>query len=208
MKSSKHFIFLMVFVLALSGCGTIQKAKRSDALEAEVSALYKQIEELKNTKDTQLSDLEMAKRELEDRLSQELLEYKAKLKMTEEGLVVTFLAEIFFDSGKAKLRTQAQPSLRKVSAVLNSNVIDYLIEVQGHTDNAPIKHSPWKSNWELASGRALSVVHFFIEECEVDPLRLSAASFSEYKPVDTNDTTKGKQNNRRVEIVIKKKHKN
>ena len=208
MKSSKYFIFLIVFVFTLSGCGTIQKAKRTDALEAEVDSLYNQIEDLKRNKDSQLSDLELAKRELEDRLSQELLEYKAKLRMTEEGLVVTFLAEIFFDSGKAELRTQAQPSLKKVADVLNDNVVDYLIEVQGHTDNVPIKHSTWKSNWELASSRALSVVHFFINDCEIDPLRLSAVSFSEYKPVDTNDTAKGKQNNRRVEIVIKKKHNN
>ncbi|MBN3040375.1 MAG: flagellar motor protein MotB [Candidatus Omnitrophica bacterium] len=205
MKNKINLAIAVILVFGFCGCSTVQKANRAEQLQAEVDSLNRTIEQLQKTKESELDELERAKKDLEDRLSNELLEYKAKLKMTEEGLMVTFLAEVFFDSGKAEMRSKAEPTLVKVASVLNDKVAEYAIVIQGHTDNEPIKYSSWKSNWELASARALAVVHFFIDECSIDPLRLSAVSYGEYKPVDTNDTEEGRQNNRRVEIIIKKK---
>jgi chemotaxis protein MotB len=162
----------------------------------------KEVERVAEEKDRELSELEKAKRELEHSLQKEIEEYKAKLQITERGLVITFLSEVFFDSGKDKIRPDGKPALQKVAEVLNKNVPNSPVAIEGHTDNEPIKYSGWKSNWELSSGRALAVLHYLVDECKVKPQRLSADGYGEYRPVVTNDTPQNKQKNRRVEIVI------
>ncbi|MDP2938166.1 MAG: OmpA family protein [Candidatus Omnitrophota bacterium] len=206
-------IFLFLAMFALSGCTYIQKARRADELEQENTNLRYRLEQLKKEKakeaqriiedkDRELSDLEKAKLELEEALKKEIGEYKAKLQMTERGLVITFLSEVFFDSGKDIVRSDGKETLQKVAQVLNQNVPNSHVAIEGYTDNEPIKHSGWKSNWELSSGRALAVLHQLIDECKVKPQRLSANGYGEYRPVASNDTKEGKQKNRRVEIVI------
>lgn len=161
-----------------------------------------QVEQVKQQKDVELTELEKAKRDLENSLSKELQDYKAKLEMTERGLVLTFLAEIFFDSGKDVVREDAKPTMQKVTAILNRDVIDSKIAIEGHTDNDPIKHSGWQSNWELSAARALAVLHNFVDEGKIDPRRVSAVGYGEFQPLIFNDSPQGRQQNRRVEIVI------
>jgi len=188
------------------------KAKLEN-LEVEVRYLKNQLDKVTEEKDAainrlqsektrEITKLEEAKSELERSLIKEIGEYKAKLEMTERGLVITFLTEIFFDSGKDVVRDEGQEVLAKVAEVLNSNVPDSFIAVEGHTDNVPIKYSGWRSNWELSSARALAVLHYLIEQAEVKPERLSANGYGEYRPVDSNEAEEGQQQNRRVEIVI------
>lgn len=190
-------IFVLGFVS--SGCAMLNKGRRADELEKEVVKLRNQLEQLQETKDT---ELERAKRELARTLEKELSETKAKLEMTERGLVITFLAEVFFDSGKDVIRDDGKAALQKVAKVLNEEVPSSSVAIEGHTDTDPIKHSGWKSNWELSSARALSVLHYFIDECRLEPVRLSANGYGEFRPVAPNDTVEGKKKNRRVEIVI------
>lgn len=200
---------VLTLAVFLSGCGTMKKARRTDELEVENQRLKRQLEMLEkdkgqivSSKVREVSQLERAKAELERQLKKEIGEYKAKLEMSERGLVITFLDEIFFDSGKDVIREEGKESLQKVAAVLNEELIDTTVAVEGHTDNIPIKYSGWKSNWELSSARAMAVVHYFIDECKVAPQRLSGVGYGEYKPVVPNDTPEGRQQNRRVEIVI------
>lgn len=205
------FLFLIIFVL--SGCSYIQKAKRADELERENADLrdkiYKlqeeksvEVEKIEKEKEQELSDLEQAKKELEESLKKEIGQYKAKLEMTERGLVITFVSEVFFDSGKDAIRSTGKESLEKVAVVLNENVPDSYVAIEGYTDNQPIKYSGWKTNWELSSARALAVLHFLIDEGKVNPERLSANGYGEYRPVADNSILEGRQKNRRVEIVI------
>lgn len=176
--------------LNLAGCTFIlQHGRRSDV---------EKIEDLSQ----QLDELSQAKKLLEDRLSQEISNKQVKLEMMEKGLVITFVADILFSSGKDKIKSEAYTILNKVAKVLNENVPELNIGVEGHTDNIPIKVSNWKSNWELSSARALSVLHYLVEEKDVDPSRVSAVGYGEYRPVASNDTINGRQENRRVEIVI------
>ncbi|MFH0732878.1 MAG: flagellar motor protein MotB [Candidatus Omnitrophota bacterium] len=209
----KIAVILFLAVFTMSGCAYIQKAKRTDDLEIENANLRKKIAQLEKDKtkevkrvyeqkDRELSDLERAKRELEESLKKEIGDYKAKLQMTERGLVITFLSEVFFDSGKDVIKSDGKLSLDKVAEVLNRDVPNSAVAVEGHTDNDPIKYSGWKSNWELSSGRALAVVHYLADECKVQPRRLSANGYGEFHPVAPNDSAQNKQKNRRVEIVI------
>ncbi|MCG2713595.1 MAG: flagellar motor protein MotB [Candidatus Omnitrophica bacterium] len=211
MKAKLIIMILLVFML--SGCTYIQKARRTDALEIENANLRNRVAQLQKEKtkevrqvyaekDKELSDLEQAKRELEESLKKEIGEYKAKLQMTERGLVITFVSEIFFDSGKDKVKEDGKIALGKVAEVLNRDVPNSNIAVEGHTDNDPIKYSGWKSNWELSSARALAVLHYLIGEGQIKPQRLSANGYGEFHPVAPNDSVQGKQKNRRVEIVI------
>ena len=121
--------------------------------------------------------------------------------MQDKGLVITFVSEVLFDSGKAKLRRDSHAKLDKVADVLNTTVADLNVGVEGHTDNQPIRRSGWKSNWELSTARALSVLHYLSNKSVAEP-RLAAIGYGEYKPVASNDTAEGRQKNRRVEIVI------
>jgi chemotaxis protein MotB len=116
--------------------------------------------------------------------------------------VITFVADVLFDSGKAKLKPETFASIDKVARVLRENVPDLFVGIEGHTDNQPIKFSGWKSNWELSSARALSVLHFLTEQAQIEPRRLSISAYGEFKPIASNDTPEGKARNRRVEVVI------
>ena len=182
--------FIILAGLALAGCTfIIQGGRRSDV---------QKIEELSQ----QLDELNEAKRVLESKLSQEIGDKQVRLEMMQKGLVITFVADVLFDSGKAKIRPEAYASLNKVAKVLKENVPQLNIGIEGHTDNQPIKHSGWKSNWELSTARALSVLHYLADKEGLSPDRLSAVGYGEYQPVASNDTGKGRQLNRRVEIII------
>lgn len=191
MKNISVRILVVIMVsVTLAGCTFIfQKGRRSDR---------ERIEELSR----QLDELSQTKRLLEDRLSQEIKDKQVSLQMMEKGLVITFVADVLFDSGKAQLRTEAYPIMDKVARVLNENVPQLNVGIEGHTDNEPIQHSGWKSNWELSTARALSVLHYLIDEKQVASQRLSAIGYGEFHPIASNDMRDGRQKNRRVEVVI------
>ncbi|MBL7069881.1 MAG: OmpA family protein [Candidatus Omnitrophica bacterium] len=191
MKTRLFKIGMVVFLsLAVSGCTFIfQAGRRSDT---------DKIKELSE----QLNELERAKRTLENRLGQEIQDQQVSLQMRDKGLVITVVGDLLFDSGKADIRAEANNVLDQVGRVLREDVSDYNVGIEGHTDNIPIQYSGWKSNWELSSARALSVLHYLQKEERVAPQRLSAIGYGEFSPVSDNDTKEGRQLNRRVEIVI------
>jgi len=191
MKAQLFKVILIIFLtLTLGGCTFVfQKGRRSDV---------QKIEELTR----QLDELNQTRRLLEDRLAQEIQDKQVKLQMMDKGLVITFLADVLFDSGKAKIRPEVYSILDKVAVVLKDNVPHLNVGIEGHTDNQPIKYSGWKSNWELSTARALSILHYFVDEKGITPARISAIGYGEYRPVASNDTREGRQLNRRVEIVI------
>ncbi len=209
----KFAIITFLAIFTMSGCAYVQKAKRTDELEIENQNLRtritqfqkektKEVENVVKQKDRELSELEKARLELEDVLKKEIGNYKAKLEMTERGLVITFLSEVFFDSGKDIIRESGKDSIQRVAEVLNRDVPNSNIAIEGHADSQPIRYSGWKTNWELSSARALAVLHYLIDNCEVKPTRLSANVYGEFRPVAENDTKENMQKNRRVEIVI------
>lgn len=182
---------LIIFLgAALAGCTVIfQTGRRSDVQKIE--ALSQELDELTR-----------AKQLLENSLSKEIQDKQVKLQMMEKGLVITVVGDVLFDSGKSKIRPQSDSILDKVAKVLNENVPQLNVGIEGHTDNVPIKHSGWKSNWELSTARALSVLHYLVGNKDVAPGRISAIGYGEFRPVASNDSKEGRQLNRRVEIVI------
>ena len=182
---------LIIFLsITLAGCTFIfQSGRRSDV---------QKIGELSQ----QLDELNQAKKLLENALSKEIEDRQVKLEMMGKGLVITIVGDVLFDSGKAKIRPESYPILDKVATVLKENVPGLNVGIEGHTDSVPIKFSGWKSNWELSTTRALSVLHYLVEENNISPERVSALGYGEYRPVASNSTKEDRQLNRRVEIVI------
>jgi chemotaxis protein MotB len=75
------------------------------------------------------------------------------------------------------------------------------IRVEGHTDDRPIKTTAFPSNWELSAARAASVVHQFTRQ-GIDPLRLEIVGFGQFRPLQSNDTSDGRNANRRVAVLV------
>ncbi|MDD5688185.1 MAG: flagellar motor protein MotB [Elusimicrobia bacterium] len=115
-----------------------------------------------------------------------------------EGIRIVFNAPIFFDSGKADLKSSATETLSELASWLND--VPYTVIVEGHTDNTPITKR-YSSNWELSIDRARSVV-IFLQNKGIDPKRLVLAGYGEHQPLYPNDTEEHRQLNRRIEINI------
>jgi len=190
MKKLILMLIAGIFAVTTSGCA-VNFYKGKPEQERKIKQLT-----------TQLEELEATKRMLEDRLAKEIEDKQILLERTSRGLVITMTNDILFDSGKAKLKKHAKTVLDKIAAVLRETAPDRDIGVEGHTDNIPIKHSGWKSNWELSAARATSVLHYLIDECGIAPQKLSAIGYGEFRPIAGNDAREGRAKNRRVEIII------
>ncbi|MGI6632111.1 MAG: OmpA/MotB family protein [Bacillota bacterium] len=125
---------------------------------------------------------------------------KVSVEMDERGLILRFADSVLFDLGSADIRPEAAAALTQVGAMIKD--LENPIRVEGHTDDWPIATERFPSNWELSTGRAGSVVRFFIEKSGIDETKLQVAGYAEFRPIDTNETAKGRQRNRRVDVVI------
>ena len=182
-------LFLILFTAFQSGCSVRFYRGNPEDLDA--------IDKLKS----EIAELEGARDLLESRFKDEIKNKQVKVDLTDRGLVITLVDEILFDSGKVDLRQDAPTVLDKVASVIIEKVPSKYVGIEGHTDNEPIKYSSWKSNWDLSAARATTVLHY-LEDAGVKPSKMRATGFGEYRPVESNDTKAGRQQNRRVEIVI------
>jgi chemotaxis protein MotB len=118
-----------------------------------------------------------------------------------------FQSEVFFDSGQATLLPEGQTELNSVANALTDldkqipGEIAWVLRVDGHTDVRPINSPVFKSNWELSSARAISVVQYLIS-LGVPSQRLVAAGFAEFQPLDTGNTEEAYKRNRRIELKL------
>ena len=192
--------------LFLSGCSQYSElVKMNERQRATIQSLTMEMDRLNQELD-QMSEtrtgLEATQRELERKLQEQIQSGNLDIQMQGRGLVVTILNKILFDSGKAEVKTTAATTLQTLGSEINQLDKSQIVYVEGHTDSDPIKHSKFKSNWELSTTRATEVIHHLIDKVGVSPDRLAAAGYGEYRPVASNATAGGKAKNRRVEIII------
>jgi chemotaxis protein MotB len=138
--------------------------------------------------------------ELQKILEENNLKGNVKLELGERGLIVRFLDNVLFDSGKADLTPKAKLIIDSISGVLQQS--NKRIAIEGHTDNVPISTYKYPSNWELSTTRAVNVVKYMIDNNHIDPIRLSAAGYADQHPISNNSTPEGRESNRRVDMVI------
>lgn len=122
-----------------------------------------------------------------------------QVKIVDGRMIVELASDILFPSGSAKLSEEGAATLEQAGAILAQ--VDRSFQVEGHTDDDPIATQRFPSNWELAAGRAITVVHT-LNDAGVAMDKLSAASFADERPVASNDNAEHKALNRRIEIVV------
>jgi chemotaxis protein MotB len=187
--------------------------KQNAALQGRVAELTEMLDELRNTsaeleasvrdKEAELADIRSTQDQLMDELQQEIEAGQVRVERLQDKLRVDVVDEILFDSGEAVLKLEGRAVLAKVAGVLQD--ANRLVEVQGHTDNVPIRGrlaERFPTNWELSAARAVNVVRFLQEETGLPPTRLSALAMSEYRPRGDNETEQGRKANRRIEILL------
>ncbi|NND18868.1 MAG: peptidoglycan -binding protein, partial [Silicimonas sp.] len=119
-----------------------------------------------------------------------------------------FSSEVLFESASATLSAEGEEQIANVASILSDvadqipDTIDWIIRVDGHTDDIPISGGVFADNWELSQARALSVVKFLTERLGFPPQRLAATGFGEFRPVDSADTSEARAQNRRIELKL------
>ena len=120
-----------------------------------------------------------------------------------------FSSEVLFASGRADLTPEGQSEIAKITEVLKGitsempDDIDWILQVDGHTDDLAITGGiEFRNNWELSQARALSVVLFMVNTKGMDPRRLSANGFGEFQPLNTDNTSVARAQNRRIELKL------
>lgn len=124
---------------------------------------------------------------------------QVSVSQTSRGVVLEINASALFDQGVAELQSASVKTLSEVANILGPS--NQAIEIEGHTDNVPIKTPRFPSNWELSSARASSVARLFIEH-GVAAGRLTVVGFADNHPVASNDTPEGRARNRRMTVTL------
>ena len=167
------------------------------ALDTQMTAASRQKEaeigELRNTYDQLVQDMQA-----------EIAQGQIQITRLADRLSVSMVDRILFPSGEADITPAGIRILQRVGNVLKTTE-GKIIRVEGHTDNVAISErlqGTFPTNWELSTTRASNVVRFLQDTVGIDPARLQAVGLSEYHPIASNATVKGRSQNRRIEIAL------
>jgi chemotaxis protein MotB len=187
---------------SLTECGkghAAAKNARESALEA-LDASQAELAELRVERE-EAEKRFAAMKSLTDKFRKMIDSGKLQVILRHGRMVVKLPAGILFASGSAELSKEGKDALREVAGVLRQ-VPDRRLMVAGHTDNVPLQSSsPFKNNFELSTARALTVAQHLVAS-GLPPSRLVAAGYAEHEPVRSNASEAGRQENRRIEIVL------
>jgi chemotaxis protein MotB len=155
-----------------------------------------EIMEISRRQEAKRSFLFQFRRSLERELSE------SRIVLIDDGnrIIIRFPGATTFVAGSDQMADGFGPALRRMAAIIKATRGQIL--VSGHTDSAPISTARFRSNWDLSSARAVTVVHYLIENANVRPDRVTAQGFGSSRPLVKNDTPENQARNRRVEIAI------
>jgi chemotaxis protein MotB len=183
----------------------------NSALEAsEQDALTKELkievlgERLNKALTSKVFELQKYRSEFFGRL-QSILGDRQDIKVVGDRFI--FESELLFDSGSASLQFEGKEKLKQIGLTLKETTmnipddIDWIIQVEGHTDKNPINTPQFPSNWELSTARANTVLKLLLE-LGFNPQHLSAAGYGEFYPISEGESAKDLQQNRRIELKL------
>lgn len=182
--------------------GTIEAEQVEDSKEEVLAEHDEKAEEI--TEPVKEQDrVKKSLGEIADDIRYELLpfidEQLISVNNTDKAIEVEIKSQMLFPSGDARLVSKAIPVLSNLATIFST--FNNPVQVEGFTDNQPITTTAFPSNWELSAARAASVVHILMRK-GIDPARMSATGYAEFRPVAENTTKEGRQQNRRVVIII------
>lgn len=135
-------------------------------------------------------------------IESEGLEDYVKVEILEDAVSIRMSEPVLFALGRAELKSTISPLLSKIGNLARE--WPNKIRVEGHTDNLPISNDEFPSNWELSAIRAINVLHFFEQNCQVSPKKLYSIGHGENRPLVENDSNNNRAKNRRVEIFLER----
>ena len=159
---------------------------------------------LNNALANRVQELQRFRSEFFGRLSK-VLEGREDVQIVGDRFV--FQSEVLFAQGQAAIGAKGQTQLAELAVVLNQIAvdipadIDWVLQVEGHTDDIPVRAGRFTDNWDLSTERALSVVRFLAER-GLDANRLAAAGYGEFQPLDPSGNETARRRNRRIEIKL------
>jgi chemotaxis protein MotB len=186
-----------------------QKLKDSetklDDMKRSQESLSGQLVQTQAEKEKIEAELKRLQGELSSKLEGEIQAGNVTIKRRGNDLVVDLADKILFESGNSDVHESGQKVLGQVAPTL-AELKQYTIQVAGHTDSAkvvsPTTQERFPTNWELSTARATNVVRFLQERGRVPGDRLTAMGFAQYRPAANNATAEGRQQNRRIELVL------
>jgi len=149
-------------------------------------------------------EFKLLKGQIESALAGEISAGDVAVQQSGEGLVVSLREIGFFDSGSDEIKASSAGAFARLADILRQT--DREIRIEGHTDNVPIHNARFSSNWDLSAARATATVRLLIQSYSLRPQLLGASGYAEYRPVASNDSPAGRAANRRVDIVVPRKH--
>lgn len=181
-------------------CQTAEKS--IEAMQGNLEATRTELERLREQR-AQTAKRLAAFRALSARLKKMIDAGRLDVEVRNGRMLVKLPAEVLFSSGSADLSRDGELAMMEVAIALRQ-LDDRRFMVVGHTDSRPLEAKPearFRDNWELSTARAVTVTKFLIE-ARLDPKNLLAAGHGPYDPVGNNQTKSGRQDNRRIEIVL------
>ena len=183
---------------------TARIAKEREQLRQEQSRLAATLEQERLAKEDEITRLTRTQEELSKSLQDEISKGNITIQQVRDRLTINMVDRVLFDSGQAQVKPAGVKVLQQVGDVLKT-VTDKQIRIEGHTDNVPISsklQDRFKTNWELSTARATTVVRYLIDQGGVDRQYLSAVGYADTHPIASNDSDEGRSSNRRIEIVL------
>src|SRR6476659_2786989 len=180
---------------------SLEEERQRLKAEAEEKA---RLEQERAAKEDEIRRLTKTQEELSQSLKDEIAKGNIKIQQVRDRLTINMVDRVLFDSGRADIKPAGLKVLKQVSDVLNK-ITDKQIRIEGHTDNVPIStklQDKFKTNWELSTARATTVVRYLIDQGGVQPQSLSAVGYADTHPIESNDSEQGRSSNRRIEIVL------
>ncbi len=209
-------VFFPGLIFLLAGCSGMEKLKTENAsLKTQVTEL----EQIKKDYSDKLTssqrnsaqeqarlreEMEQLRSGLNQKLQQQIRENQVLVQKIENLTIITLGEESLFGSGLADLTLSGAHTIGEIAEAL-ADYPDYHLRIEGHTDDKPIGNNlkaTFSSNWELSTARATAVVRYMIYGLKIDPQRLSAAGYAQYRPMVDNGTKEGRAVNRRIRAVI------
>ena len=180
---------------ALEEAESARLAEEAARLAAEAEAAKEEVQDLEQFRSDFFGEM------------RRILEGQDRVQIVGDRFV--FSSEVLFQPGQAELSAQGRAEIANIANILSDVAdqippgIEWIIRVDGHTDNVPLGGSGrFRNNWELSQGRALSVVRYMTENLGIPPDRLAANGFGEYQPLNTADTPEARAQNRRIELKL------
>jgi len=147
-----------------------------------------------------LGEIDSQADEIKGSLAQEIGDGLVSVETDNLQIIIRINERGSFSSGAAVLKAGFEPVMEKITSAVNDS--EGIVHVAGHTDDIPISTDWYRSNWELAAGRAVTVADFMLNKKGTNPNRVVVEGYADTKPLVPNDSAENRAKNRRVEIII------